>query len=881
MSSQLKDSTPLMRQYFEIKAKYPDTILLYRMGDFYETFDEDARTVHKILGITLTRRANGKAAEVALAGFPHHALDSYLPKLIRAGLRVAVCEQVEDPKLAKGIVKRDVIEVVTPGTTLSEKLLEHNANNFLASVTTELRPDGRLFGLALIDASTGEFFVGEFPERDFLEYLNTFKPSEIVVPYSLYDSLKAMVRGIQPLFTRQEDWLFAPDYAGDVLIRHFKTHSLKGFGIQDLPLGICAAGAAIHYLKETQRFEIEHVHQVRHLTQTEFMTLDSVTLRNLEIFETRQDDRIQGNLIAILDQTRTAMGGRRLRQWITRPLKSVEKIAYRLDGVAELFDNRSLRHRLTDALRDIADLERLTSKVCAGRVNPREVRALCSSLERIPVLRALLDGSKSPAIRDVFDRLVPLDGLTAEINRALEDEPSLQIKDGHVIRTGYSRELDELRAIATDGKGYIANLQNRERERTGISSLKVNFNQVFGYYIEITHTHKDKVPSDYIRKQTMVNAERFITPELKEYEEKVLTAEERMAKLEQDLFDTLRKTIALAAVDIQKNATLIADLDGYNGLADTAEANKYVKPVVDESDRIRIVEGRHPVVEKILPPDHPFIPNDLLMDAESQIHLITGPNMAGKSCYLRQVGLIVLMAQAGSFVPAKEALIGVVDKIFTRVGASDNLAAGESTFLVEMNETANILNNATSRSLILLDEIGRGTSTFDGLSIAWAIVEYLHDHTTIRPKTLFATHYHELVEMEALLERVRNYNMQVRKYKDKIVFVRKIVPGGCDHSYGIEVAKLAGLPPSVVERARAVMHNLESHNISAHKDRGELMEEVALRRETVQLTFLDDGMGQMIKHEIDRLDLESLTPLDALTKLYEWKKMLSSSNNRS
>lgn len=875
MSSQLKDSTPLMRQYFEIKAKYPDTILLYRMGDFYETFDEDARQVHKILGITLTKRANGKASEVALAGFPYHALDSYLPKLIRSGLRVAVCEQVEDPKLAKGIVKRDVIEIVTPGTTLSDKLLEHNVNNFLASVTTDLRSDGRAFGLALIDASTGEFFVGEFGERDFLEYLYTFKPSEVVVPRSLHDSLKAMIRGLSPVFSKQEDWLFAPDYTGDVLVRHFKTHSLKGFGIHDMELGICAAGAAIHYLKETQRFEIEHVHRIRRLAQAEFMTLDNVTLRNLEIFETRQDDRIQGNLIGILDQTKTAMGGRRLRQWITRPLKSVEKIQERLNAVDELYGNRSLRNRLNDTLKDMADLERLISKVCAGRVTPREVRGLCVSLEKIPVLRALLDPATPAALREIKDRLIVLDGLTLEINRALVDEPSAQIKDGNVIRIGYHKELDELRSIATDGKSYIANLQNRERERTGIASLKVNFNSVFGYYIEITHTHKDKVPSDYIRKQTMVNAERFITPELKEYEEKVLTAEDRVVRLEQELFDTLRKTIALAAIDIQTNAALIAELDCYNGLAETAEANKYVKPVINDGDVLRIVEGRHPVVERILPPDHPFIPNDLTMDAESQIHLITGPNMAGKSCYLRQVGLIVLMAQAGSYVPAKEATIGVVDKIFTRVGASDNLAAGESTFLVEMNETANILNNATSRSLILLDEIGRGTSTFDGLSIAWAIVEHLHDHTTIRPKTLFATHYHELVEMEKLLGRVKNYNMHVRKYQDKIIFVRKIVPGGCDHSYGIEVAKLAGLPSSVIERARAVMHNLESHHISAHKDKGELMQELGRRPDTVQLTFLDDGLGQMLKDDVDRLDLESMTPIEALTKIYEWKKMLS------
>ena len=870
---ELKDSTPLMRQYFEIKSKYKDTVLLYRMGDFYETFDEDARTVHKILGITLTKRANGKAAQVALAGFPHHALDSYLPKLIRAGFRVAVCEQLEDPKLAKGIVKRDVIEIVTPGTTLSDKILDQKTNNFLACVLTDKSGPETIFGLSIMDASTGEFLVGEFSAKEFLDQMNVFMPSEIIVPVSMYETMKALLKSTQwpHVVTRQEDWLFSYQYAYDLLIAHFKTHSLKGFGVQDLNPGLCAAGAGLHYLKETQRTDVAHINRMAKLDQSDFMMLDMVTLRNLEIMSSTHDGYAHGSLISILDQTITPMGGRKLKQWITRPLKNIEKIQSRLNAVDELMTTPKLRDQITTLLKDIGDLERLISKVCANRINPREIRALCSSLEIIPLLKTEMELVKSPALQNIRNSLVALEVLTQEIHRALVDEPSLQIKDGNVIRQGFSEELDTLRSIAFDGKNYIANIQSRERERTGIGSLKVQFNNVFGYYIEITHTHKDKVPSDYIRKQTMVNAERFITPELKEYEEKVLTAEEKINRLELELFDQLRKTIAEYTSDIQENASLIAELDCYFSFAETATLNKYVKPVVNNSDALLIREGRHPVVEKILPPDEPFIPNDLTMNADSQIHLITGPNMAGKSCYLRQVGLIVLLAQIGSFVPAASAEIGLVDKIFTRVGASDNLAAGESTFLIEMNETANILNNATSRSLILLDEIGRGTSTFDGLSIAWAVTEYLHDHSDQKPKTLFATHYHELVELEELLPRVKNYNMQVKKYGDKIVFVRKIAPGGCDHSFGIEVAQLAGLPKSVIHRAKEVMKNLESHNISAHKDKRELAKETA---SPVQITLFDDTIGLKLKDALSKMDVDALTPLEALNALSALKQQL-------
>ncbi|HMZ04325.1 MAG TPA: DNA mismatch repair protein MutS [bacterium] len=872
-----KDSTPLMRQYFEIKAKYRDTILLYRMGDFYETFDEDARTVHKVLGITLTKRSNGKASEVALAGFPYHALDSYLPKLIRAGFRVAVCEQMEDPKAAKGIVKRDVTEIVTPGTTLSEKILDQKTNNFLATVVTERRDDQTIFGLALADASTGEFFVGEFREKEFLDQLNLFIPAEMVVPFSLYENMRMLLDRIKhrSVLTRQEDWLFSFQYAHDVLMAHFKTHSLKGFGVQDFTVGLCAAGAGLHYLRETQRTDVSNVRHIGRLDDATYMTLDAVTLRNLEILQATADGYTHGGLFSVLDHTETAMGGRMLKQWVVRPLKHTENIRKRLDAVEELTAEHGARDKVRQTLSRIMDLERIIAKVCAGRVNPREIRALCESLKQIPELINNLSNFKSDAIRGAVQAIHILDQLTDHIDNALVDEPSVQIKDGQVIREGYNEELDVLRRMAFDGKSYIAGIQQRERERTGIASLKVQFNNVFGYYIEITHTHKDKVPPDYIRKQTMTNAERFITPELKEYEEKILTAEDKIIRIETELFDAIRKTVAQTAAEIQINAQRIAELDCYASLAEAAVQNKYVKPVVDDSAALIIKAGRHPVVERILPPDAPFVPNDLQMNEEEQIHLITGPNMAGKSCYLRQVGLIVLLAQVGSFVPAQSAEIGITDKIFTRVGASDNLLGGESTFLVEMNETANILNNATSRSLILLDEIGRGTSTFDGLSIAWAITEYLHQHPAIRPKTLFATHYHELIELEELLPRVKNYNMMVKKYDDKIVFVRKIVRGGSDHSYGIEVAKLAGLPASVITRAREVMGNLESHNISAHKDKSELAGTSGDQSTQAQFTLFEDGTGLRLKTVLENLDVNSLTPLDALNHLNKLKAILT------
>ncbi len=858
-----KDSTPLMRQYFDIKSKYPDTVLLYRMGDFYETFDEDARTVHKILGITLTKRANGKASEVALAGFPHHSLDTYLPRLIRAGFRVAVCEQVEDPKTAKGIVRRDVIEIVTPGTTLSDKILDHKSNNFLAVVS----PKNDRFGFAVIDASTGEFRAGEFSENELIDRIHSYRPAEIVVPVSHAQSLPLRLASSAwtAVWTRREDWLFSTDYGRDVLLAHFKTHSLKGFGLDDWPGAIEAAGVAVHYLKETHLNDVPQINRLSRLDESESVFLDAVTLRNLDIFGLASGK----GLIDILDHTRTAMGGRLLRQWLIRPLKRPDSIRTRLASVEEFTTHRQTAETAAAHLGEIADLERLIAKACAGRINPRELKALQRSLEKIPVLKTLLDRNECPSIRNLSVRLTPLTELTDELQRGLADEPTVQIKDGDVIRDGYNGELDELRAIARNSKQTIADLQQRERLRTGIPSLKVQYNSVFGYYLEVTNAHKDKVPDDYMRKQTLVNSERYITPELKTLEEKILTAEEKILTLEQKLFDELRTAVARQTMAIQDNAAIIAELDCFYSLAEAAVTHGYVKPVVTDGFDLHITAGRHPVVESLLKTGDPFIPNDTAMSEGSQIHIITGPNMAGKSCYLRQVGLIVLMAQAGSFVPASGAEIGIVDRIFTRVGASDNLTSGESTFLVEMNEAANILNNATERSLILLDEIGRGTSTFDGLAIAWAIVEYLHHHPRIRPKTLFATHYHELNELENLFSNIKNYNMQVRHYQDKIIFVRKIVPGGCDRSFGIDVAKLAGLPSSVIARAREVMANLESHDLSAHREKN-----IPLPSTNVQLTMFGDPIVEKIKQELSDTDLNALTPIEALNKLNELKKIL-------
>ncbi|MGK9367644.1 DNA mismatch repair protein MutS [Melioribacter sp. Ez-97] len=863
--------TPLMAQYTRIKKEYPDTILLFRMGDFYETFEEDAKIASKVLGITLTKRANGAAEDVPLAGFPHHAIDSYLPKLVRAGYRVAVCEQVEDPKLAKGIVKREVIEVVTPGVAFSDKLLDHKKNNYLLSIYGD---DDR-FGLAFCDISTGEFQTYETDKKLLPEQLGLINPAEILIPKKLKNLLEPLIVRYagDARITKIDDWIFDFDYCQDLILNHFEVKTLKGFGIENMNLAVSAAGAALNYLRETQKANLPHINRISVYNPTEYMALDYSTKRNLEILFTIQSGEREGSLISILDKTSTSMGGRLLKRWITTPLKKLEPILKRQECVEELFANKILRKNLREELSEIGDIERLIARACTGRINPREVINLKNSLKKIPLIKQLLDQSKAETLRQINDKLNPLEELVSKIENAINEEPPASINDGGVIKPGYNPELDELRNLAFNAKEWISNLQKEERQKTGISSLKVSYNKVFGYYIEVSHANKDKVPSHYIRKQTLVNSERYITPELKEYEEKILNAQDNISRLEFELFEQIRYQIAAATEPVQTNARLIAMLDCFLSFAECAEQYNYVKPTVDESDVIDIVDGRHPVVEQILPPGEKFTPNSChLSSSEDQIIILTGPNMAGKSVYLRQIGLIVLMAQIGSYVPAKEARIGIVDRIFTRVGASDNITTGESTFLVEMQEAANILNNATSKSLILLDEIGRGTSTFDGISIAWAITEYLHENPEIAAKTLFATHYHELNEMAEIFPRIKNYKVDVREYGDKVIFLHKVKPGSADHSYGIQVAQMAGLPVYVTNRAKEILINLESKELTPYEIK---KEKISRMRKIDEMQInLFEMKDEELRKEIEDLPIDSITPIEALNKLNELKKKI-------
>jgi DNA mismatch repair protein MutS len=862
--------TPLMRQYFRIKERHPGAILLFRMGDFYETFDTDAVKVSQLLGITLTRRSNGKAADVPLAGFPHHALDTYLPRLVRAGERVAICEQLEDPSKTKKIVKRDVIEVVTPGVSFRDQLLEPNQSNYLASVCWSRRKDTSDVGFAFVDISTGEFGVTEVPAEQLSEMIESISPSEILVEKSFRGSIE-MARNTEALVTTVEDWVLSFDYAHEVLVEHFGTHSLKGFGVDDLELGIRAAGAALHYLGETQKGAVPHIRNLSRYSSQDFMLLDPQTRRNLELVVSMYGSGSEGSLIGILDRTQTSMGARLLRKWILRPLTDVSHITERLDAVDALYDREKVRSGLHSELGSVGDLERLAVRVSTGRASPRELSEVAHTLARIPAVTSLLNDVSNDAVAKICDSLDPCNDLAEHIGEVLADDLPASAADGGVIRVGHNAELDELREMARSSKEWLARLQAREANRTGITSLKIGFNRVFGYYLEVTNTHKDKVPDDYIRKQTLVNAERYITPELKEYEEKILTAEERTLALETELFSELRSHVAGRTEVLQRNAQLLARLDCLFSLAEVARQNQYAKPEIDDSLALDICEGRHPVVEQLLPLGEPFIPNDTFADPSTeQILVITGPNMAGKSVALRQVGLIVLMAQVGSFVPAKSAKIGVVDRIFTRVGASDNLAAGESTFLVEMNETANILNNATRRSLILLDEVGRGTSTFDGLSIAWALVEYLHENARVAARTLFATHYHELNELAEKLDRVRNYRVQVKEHDGKVIFLRKLVAGGADHSYGIEVARMAGLPTELIRRARSILHTLESQHLRP----GTKVElggtgVPGSRDQDEDSRSESDRRSAAIADEVRSVDLDRMTPVEALMKLAE------------
>jgi len=867
-------STPLMRQYQQVKSRYPGTILLFRMGDFYETFEEDAKITARVLGITLTKRGNGAAGEVPLAGFPHHALEAYLPRLLKAGHRVAICEQLEDPKFAKGIVKRDVIEVVTPGVAFSEKVLDHRRNNYLAAVAlpSAIANGEELIGFAFVDVSTGEFRASELPMKHLAEQVGNLRPAEILLQKRDAETVESLLRrSFDGIYTKIDDWVFNFEYAYDSLINHFKTHSLKGFGIETFRIGIVAAGSAMHYLQETQKANIPHIRKILPHDVSDHMVLDPSTKRNLEITSTLEGAE-EGSLFSVIDRTVTPMGSRRLKRWINHPLKNLGPINARLDAVRELITDESRRNVLRGVLHQFGDLERLIAKIATARANPREVNQMRVYLSLIPELITTIGSLESTMINSLREALDPLEGVVQTIASALDNDPPLALADGGVIKRGYNTELDELRSLAYSGKDWIAKLQQSERERTGIPSLKVGFNNVFGYYIEVTNTHKEKVPDNYIRKQTLTNAERFVTPELKEYEQKVLSAEEKIVALETRLFNELRVVIAEHSESVQKNASAIASLDCLASLADVAVANKFVCPQVDDSHVIEVVEGRHPVIEVLLPPGEQFTPNDASLDPESsQILIITGPNMSGKSSYLRQVGLIVLLAQIGSFVPAASARIGIVDKIFTRVGASDNITSGESTFLVEMHEAAHIVNTATKRSLILLDEVGRGTSTFDGISIAWALSEYLHDR--VGAKTLFATHYHELNELAEYFPRIRNFKVDVKEYGDKVIFLHKVLPGSADHSYGIQVAQMAGLPDEITDRAKHILRNLEGSELSPHTQ-GSAQRRPStgrMREPDVQMTLFEMS-DEEIRAELRAIDPDALTPLDALKKLSELKK---------
>jgi DNA mismatch repair protein MutS len=859
--------TPLMKQYFSVKSKHPDAILLFRVGDFYETFGEDAIRASEILGITLTRRANGSASFVELAGFPYHALDTYLPRLVRAGQRVAICEQLEDPKMTKKIVKRGITELVTPGVSMNDNVLNHKENNFLAAVHI----DKKVAGVAFLDISTGEFLVSEGSFEYVDQMLNNFQPKEV-----LYEKRKGDLFtenfGTKFYTFRLDDWMFTGEAANDRLLKQFETSSLKGFGVHGLGLGIVAAGAILYYLDITQHEQLGHITTISRIDEERYVWLDKFTIKNLELFHSPYEGA--RTLIDVLDRTVSPMGGRLLKRWISLPLKNIQPINDRLDIVTYLFDNREARDEISGYIRQIGDIERLISKVAVSRINPREVGQLRKALLAIDPLRSLCIKSGCLPLVSLGDQLNPCRPVAEKIGKELNNDPPVQVNRGNVIASGVSAELDELRKILYSGKDYLVDLQNRESQRTGITSLKVSFNNVFGYYIEVRNTHKDKVPPEWIRKQTLVSAERYITEELKEYESKILGAEEKIINLETKLYNDLVLSLVEYISQIQLNASHIARLDCLLSFAAVSSESGYVRPALDESKRLDIREGRHPVIEKQLPLNESYVPNDLLLDTDDQqIIILTGPNMSGKSALLRQTALIVLMAQTGCFVPAKAANIGLVDKIFTRVGASDNISLGESTFMVEMNETASILNNLSDRSLILLDEIGRGTSTYDGISIAWAMVEYLHENK-LRAKTLFATHYHELNEMETSFGRVKNYNVSIKELNNKVIFLRKLKRGGSEHSFGIHVARMAGMPRSVVTRADEILKELEqSHE---KQELTKPIADLADHREGMQLSFfqLDDPVLKQIRDEILEIDINNLTPMEALNKLYNIKKLL-------
>ncbi|MBD1394749.1 DNA mismatch repair protein MutS [Mucilaginibacter glaciei] len=859
--------TPLMQQYNAIKAKYPGALLLFRVGDFYETFGSDAIKAAGILGITLTRRANGAATHIELAGFPHHSLDTYLSKLVRAGQRVAICDQLEDPKTTKTIVKRGVTELVTPGVATSDNILQQKSNNYLASLYFEKNS----VGIALLDISTGEFLTAQGNTGYIDKLLQSYGPSEVIFPKSRQHDFKDTYGDRFYTYTLDE-WPYSGDYAQETLLKHFGVKSLKGFGIDKLNLGIIAAGVALHYLNETEHRNLQHISAIGRIEEDRYLWLDRFSIRNLELVGSANENAL--TLVDVLDHTCSPMGARMLRRWIVMPLKEIKPIQDRLGVVEYLIAQEELREDFQHHIRQIGDLERLISKIGLQKANPREVCQLKKALVAIETIKKLALESASEPLKAIGEQLNPLVSVSEKIGRELHPEPPVMMVKGSVMHEGINEELDRLRKIAFGGKGYLLEIQKREAEITGIPSLKVSFNNVFGYYLEVTHSHRDKVPTEWIRKQTLVNAERYITPELKEYEEQILGAEEKILALETKLYNDLLYALAEYIKPIQLNASLIARLDVLLNFAHISIKNYYVKPEINDSRVLDIKGGRHPVIEKNLPLGEEYITNDVFLDSESQqIIIITGPNMAGKSALLRQTGLIVLMGQMGCFVPAKAASIGVIDKIFTRVGASDNLSSGESTFMVEMNETASILNNISDRSLILLDEIGRGTSTYDGISIAWSIAEYLHNHPIAKAKTLFATHYHELNELSNSFNRIKNFNVSVKEVGQQIIFLRKLVPGGSEHSFGIHVAKLAGMPAKVLSRANEILKKLE-HERTGGEHIKESIRKVQKQAVQMQMFSIDDPVLVKIRDTLNNLDVNTLTPVEALMKLDEIQRVI-------
>ncbi len=860
--------TPLMKQYNAIKAKYPDALLLFRVGDFYETFGQDAVTTSGILGIVLTKRANGAASSVELAGFPHHALDNYLPKLVRAGYRVAICDQLEDPKQTKTIVKRGVTELVTPGLVSSDKLLDHRSNAYLAAIFIQEEQAG----VAFLDHSTGEFLVARGNLEYIWQLIRNFQPGEILVSRQQSALVKAQFgeRFFQYVL---EEWVFQHEYAEETLLKQFNTLSLKGYGIEKMPMAVIAAGACLHYLRETNHDRTGHISSISRIEEESHMWLDAFTVRNLELFGSANEQAI--TLYDILNQTITPMGARMLRRWLSLPLRSLTLIRERLSLVELLLNTPEMRDALSMQLKQIGDLERLIGKAAVNRIQPREIIQLQKALQAIVPIREICEASSDKLLRTFGEQMNPCAGISQRIAREIMPEPPAQLQKGDVIASGVSAELDELREIKRSGKEYLAAIQQRETEQTGISSLKIGYNNVFGYYLEVTNAHKDKVPNSWIRKQTLVNAERYITPEIKTFEEKILGAEEKITQLEEQLYQELVTDLCLYIQPIQHNAALLAQLDCLLGFAILAEKNNYCKPAVNDSYTISIEEGRHPVIEQQLPAGEAYVSNSVRLDPDDvQIMMITGPNMSGKSALLRQTALICIMAQMGCFVPASAASIGLVDKIFTRVGASDNISSGESTFMVEMNETAAIMNNLSRGSLILLDEIGRGTSTYDGISIAWAIAEYLHEQPQNRAKTLFATHYHELNDMAERFSRIRNYNVTVKEVGNRVLFLRKLKEGGSNHSFGIHVARMAGMPKQIIERAAEMLKELEAFHRKSEKG-GKKIAAAAAASGSMQLSFfqLDDPVLSQIREKLNEIDINSLTPVEALLRLNEIKRL--------